>query len=209
MIRKDFSARWWELISDFWQCMQFIYWHLEKSAHFYARVIVWNNFLYFQGPKAAPRMKPGKNSPQKKNKKTKKNKKKTVRKTGKREWSSRDWFWFDIWLVKRVAWFFFDQSQSEVKPEHCNYGLFPTLNENLLLCDLKVYLRIFWNFRNCHCDFGVQCIVSGTVVSFTRPADLGQEKTPRWLVGRWTTGTGIIRTPCTFCFLFMSCRTEA
>ena len=67
MIRKDFSARWWELISDFWQCMQFIYWHLEKSAHFYARVIVWNNFLYFQGPKAAPRMKPGKNSPQKKN----------------------------------------------------------------------------------------------------------------------------------------------
>ena len=123
-----------------------------------------------------------------------------MRKTGKREWSSRDWFWFDIWLVKRVAWFFFDQSQSEVKPEHCNYGLFPTLNENLLLCDLKVYLRIFWNFRNCHCDFGVQCIVSGTVVSFTRPADLGQEKTPRWLVGRWTTGTGIIRTPCTFCF---------
>ena len=72
MIRKDFSARWWELISDFWQCIQFIYWHLEKSAHFYARVIVWNNFLYFQGPKAAPRMKPGKNSPQKKNKKTKK-----------------------------------------------------------------------------------------------------------------------------------------
>ena len=56
--------------------MQFIYWHLEKSAHFYARVIVWNNFLYFQGPKAAPRMKPGKNSPQKKNKKTKKTKKK-------------------------------------------------------------------------------------------------------------------------------------
>ena len=28
-------------------------------------------------------------------------------KTGKREWPSRDWFWFDIWLFKRVAWFFF------------------------------------------------------------------------------------------------------
>ena len=55
-------------------------------------------------------MKPGKNSPKKKNKKNKKKtweKRENVRKTGKREWSSRDWFWFDIWLVKRVAWFFF------------------------------------------------------------------------------------------------------
>ena len=83
-----------------------------------------------------------------------------MRKTGKREWSSRDWFWFDVWLVKRVAWFFFDQSQSEVKPEHCNYGLFPTLNENLLLCDLKVYPKDFlefqklplWFRRTMHCQ---------------------------------------------------------
>ena len=49
----------------FWQCMLFVC---------NAQVIVWNNFLYFQGPKAAPRMKPGKNSPKKKTKKTKKNK---------------------------------------------------------------------------------------------------------------------------------------
>ena len=209
MIRLDFSARWWETISDFWQCMLFV-WN--------AQVIVWNNFLYFQGPKAAPRMKPGKNSPKKKtNKKTNKKTKKTKYTKKKKPWEEREnvsdlvAIGFDLTSDCLRGWhgFFFDQSQSEVKPEHCNYDLFPTLNENLLLCDLKVYLRIFWNFRNCHCDFGVQCIVSGTVVSFTRPADLGQEKTPRWLVGRWTTGTGIIRTPCTFCFLFMSCRAEA
>ena len=44
MIRKYFSARWWETISDFWQCMLFVC---------NAQVIVWSNFFVFLGTKSS------------------------------------------------------------------------------------------------------------------------------------------------------------
>ena len=39
---------------------------------------------------------------------------------GKRVWPSRDWFWFCIWLVEKVARVFFNQSQSVVKQNQSN-----------------------------------------------------------------------------------------
>ena len=46
--------------------------------------------------------------------------------------------------------------------------------------------------RNRHCDDCVQCCVRGTVVSVAWSADLGEEETPRWLVGRRVTGAPIV-----------------
>ena len=55
-------------------------------------------------------------------------------------WGVGKRFLFCFWLVERVARFFQDQSQSEVKQKQTNPGLLPTLNWKFL-CAECAYLR--------------------------------------------------------------------
>ena len=66
-----------------------------------------------------------------------------------------------------------------------------------VVCSRNEAKHCFCDYRNRHCDDSVQCSVRRAVVSVARSADPGEEKTPRWMVGRRVTGAHI--EPSLYC----------